>query len=279
MTTTFASISEIISQSTQPTITQHIQFYKDARIAAAAAPATVAGNITSLFRYNGSPSSGANVIPGAAAVLGRISTGSLFQNDPTTGKLWCMGAVANSIAAGTLIIYDRLTEMAGLSGIVTTPQLVSCSSTRYTGSNVAGALIYVEIYTAIGATQVNINATYINQSGITSITPSASIGATGLNESSRIIGLPLAPGDTGAAVVNSIILSATTAATGSFGIFIGRPLLVIPISLVGVASVKDTLNGLPTMPQVEANACLAMMWVANGVTAPRINGSLHLIEK
>lgn len=282
MPSPFSSISDIITQLTAgggKTYSQQIFFFKDARKGNSASSASVAGNYTSLWMNDGNPSSGDVTIPGAAATCGRLTSGSLFQTDPVAGQLWCVGATAAALAAGTLIIYDRLTHMGGLGGTTTTNQLVSCSSNRYTGSNAGGTLIFVEIFTNIGATAVNINATYLNQDGTTHITPSQSIGGTGLNEASRVIVLPLATGDTGVTVVNTINLSATTGTAGSFGVFIAKPLVVLPIAIVGTGTIRDTIFGVPAIPQVEANACLAMMWLSNGVTATQIYGSLHLLEK
>lgn len=280
MANPFSSISDIIVQQTSTSgLYQRIFFFKDARIGNGAATASVAGNLTSLWMYNGSPSSGNNTIPAAAVTCNRTTTGSLYQSDPILNKLYLVGGTMGSLAAGTLIIYDRLCHMGGLNGTTITPQTVSESSTRYTGSNAAGTGIFVEIFTSIGGTQVNINATYINQAGVTAVTPSASIGGTGLLENTRIIQLPFASGDTGATAVNSVILSATTGTAGNFGIFIGKYLMTMPNALVGVHTVRDTIFGIPATPQVEAGACVSMMWLANGVTAPQIYGELHLVEK
>jgi hypothetical protein len=283
MTSVFTNASDIIARQTNSSLSQTIWFSKRDQNAAGLIVITpVSGYYSDLWLNNSTLGSSAS-IPGTAAACDTLTTGSLYFNKPT-GKLWLMGgnvvvASTAGTTTGAVIIYDRLTHMGGLSGIVTTPQLVSCSSTRYTGSNAPGTKIYLYVQTGIGATQVNINATYINQSGITSITPSASIGGTNLNEAGRVIPLPLAPGDNGVTAVNSIILSATTAATGSFGIFIGRPLLTIPTHTYGIAVSRDTAYDVIPIPQVESTACLAILWYANSSITPVIHGSLHLIEK
>lgn len=280
--TPFTSISDIISLQTQTTssFAQNIYFFKDARIGNGAATASVAGNYTSLWMYNGAPSSGNNTIPGASAICNRMTTGSMYQSDPVLNRLYLLGVVAGSLSAGTLILYDRLVHMGGLSGTTITPQAVSSSAlTRYSGSNSVGNQMFVEIFTPVGATAVSINATYINQDGNTAVTPSASIGGVGLQEATRIIPLRLATGDTGVRSVDRVILSATTATAGNFGVFIGHPLAVLPISTVAVGTVRDMIFGVPSIPQIEANACLTWMWLANGVTAPQIYGELRIVEK
>ena len=285
MSTGFQNISDIISAQTNIQYAQNIFFYKDPRVGNAAAVASVAGNYTSLWQYNGSPSSGTNVVPTTAAICHRTTAGSLSQTDPISGNLYCVGIVATvagsaaATGAGTLIIYDRLCHMGGLSGTTLGNQIVSASaSTRYTGSMSAGNQIYVNIYTAIG-NAVRINATYINQDGITMITPSASFGGVGLKEVDRVINLPLASGDTGVQTVNSIILSATTVTAGNFGVFIGHPIVVVPLAIPCIASVRDTIFGVPSLPQIFPDACLAMLWLANSTAIPQLYGELRLVEK
>lgn len=277
----FATLSEVIDRLTggnngNPV---NLPFFKDPRVGASAAAATVAGRMSTLWAYNGSPSGGA--VPGAVAAPDRTLAGSLKQANPGGGRqLWCVGAWANTIVAGTLTIYDRLLHIGGLSGTVTTAQNVGGSLTRYATTTSPGNEIWIEINTAIGGTGTTITASYTDQDGNTGqTTPAASIGGTGLNEAQRLIKLPLASGDNGVRAVASVTLAGTTGTAGNFGVVVARPLIVIPISGPGVAYVRDLIAQQPGPQEILTDACLAMAWHANGVTAPTINGGMQLVER
>lgn len=256
---------------------EHLFFYKDSRVAAAAA-ATVAGRYSSLWQYNGNPAHGA--APGAVAIPDNTTNGGLKQTDPGGGRQkWLLGATATSSAAGTLIIYDRLLHISGLNGTTLTAQTVGGTLTRYTGAESVGNQIWIEVYTQIGASSTTITANYTDQAGVAGKTTQAvAIGNTGLREVQRIIPLTLASGDTGVRSVSSVTLAATTGTAGDFGVTIARPLAMIPIGVVGTGTVRDFISGLPSIIEIKTDACLALAWLANGTAAPQIMGSIHMIE-
>ena len=256
---------------------EHLFFWKDARIGAAAAPALIAGRLASLWQYNGFPAGGA--VPGAAAAPTNVTVGSLLQNNAGNNReKWLLGMVASSLSIGSIILYDRLLHNGGLSGTVITAQTVGGTLTRNTGG--LGNQIWVEIYTAIGATATTITASYTNEAGASGRTTIATaIGGTGFREATRIIPLPLAGGDRGVRSVASVTLAATTGTVGNFGVTIARPLAVIPMSIVGAGSVRDFISGLPSIIKIGSGACLVFAWMPNTTTAPQIFGSLHFVEK
>lgn len=253
-------------------------FHKDARIGAAAAAATVAGRMTSLWRYNGIPAGGA--VPGAAANPDNTTVGALLQTDPGGGRQkWLLGVVGVPLNAGTLILYDRLRHIGGFSGTVTTPQAFGGAASRYTGVEAAGNQIWVEIYTQIGATGTTITASYTNESGTAGRTTVATaIGATGFREEERIIRLPLQSGDRGVRSVESVTLAATTGTAGEFGVTLAKPLTIMPFASAGVGQVRDLIAGLPGILEIKPGACLAWAWLANVATAPVLDGSVHMVE-
>lgn len=256
---------------------EHLFFFKDARIGAGAATATIAGRLASLWQYNGYPAGGA--IPGAAAVPTNATAGALMQTDPGGGRdKWLLGMAGSSLNAGTLILYDRLLHCGGLSGTSASAQTVGGTLTRNTGGK--GNQIWVEIYTQIGTTGTTVTASYTNEAGATGRTTVATvIGGTGFREATRIIPLPLQSGDTGVRAVASITLAATTGTAGSIGVTVVNPLVVAPLGVVGVGSIRDLIAGLPGLIAVETSACLALAWLANGTAAPQVFGSLHFCEK
>jgi hypothetical protein len=252
-------------------------FHKDARVDSAAATAAVAGRLTSLWMYEGTPAGGA--APGAVAAPDNTTDGALKQADPGGGRQkWLLGVAASALTTGTLIVYDRLLHISGLSGTNAGAQTVGGTLTRYTGTASVGNQIWVEVYTAIGATARTITASYTDQGGNSATSTATAIGGTGLNEAQRIIPLPLASGDTGVRAVADVTLSATTGTAGDFGVSIVRPLAIIPLAMTGVGSVRDFVSGLPSIIEVQTDACLAFAWLAQGTTAPQVFGSLHMIE-
>ena len=259
---------------------QNIFWHKDARVGAGAAAATVAGRLTSLWLYNGSPSGGA-VPPTSATVPTNATDGSLKQADPTGGRqLWMTGTVGCANVGGTLILYDRLLHISGLSGTVTTAQTVSGTAGRYTGTDAAGSVIWIEIYTAIGGTATTITASYTDQDGNAGQTSqAAAIGGVGLQEAQRIIPLTLAAGDTGVRAVASVDLVASTGTAGNFGVTIARPFAYIVLPVANNGQIRDFIAGLPAILEAKVDACFAFAWLANTTTAPVLFGSTHFVEK
>ena len=87
--------------------------------------------------------------------------------------------------------------------------------------------------------------------------------------------LPLQAGDQGVKSVQSITLSATHT-SGCLNLVICKPLLTIPVTTVGVASERDLVNMLPSMPRVYDGANLQWLMYAGAATPTNsaIYGSL-----
>jgi hypothetical protein len=276
--TALTDLSDIINRLTGGSsgTPEHIFFYKDARVGAAAAAATVAGRWTSLWEYNGNPSHGA-VPPTSAANPDNTTQGGLKQADPGGGReKWLLGMSATGLVAGVLVLYDRLLHISGLSGTNTSPQTVGGSLSRYTDG--LGNFVFAEVYTQIGASSALITMSYTDQSDGASTSPATAIGNTGYREAQRAIILPLAAGDYGVKAVASVDLDVTTGTAGNFGVVIGHALATIPIPGAGIGSLRDFLAGLPQMVEIQTDACLALLWLANTTTVPQIFGSAHMIE-
>jgi hypothetical protein len=183
--------------------------------------------------------------------------------------------------SGVYLLYDRLLHIGGLSGTSTADQTVQGGTptpalTRNTGG--AGNMAWYEIYTAIGATSTTLTMTYTNQAGTAAKTSTINIGATGFNAISRAQRIPLAAGDTGIRAIEKVKLTASTATAGNFGITIAQPLAWIPVGAAGVMGWRDYTTGLPGIPAVHPDACLALMFVPSAVTAPEFFGSLAFVE-
>jgi len=255
-------------------------FHKVARISGAAAAAPTAGRLTSAWRYDGFPAGGAT--PTSAAIPDRTTQGALPFTPPggSREKFLVSAGLAPQIA-GTYLLYDRLFHIGGLSGTATTAQTVqgnpaSPALTRNTGG--AGNIAWWECYTNIGATSVNLTMNYINQDG-NSATSVVNIGGVGFREETRAQRFPLAAGDTGIRSITSVQLSATTATAGNFGITIARPLAWIPVGAAGAGGWRDYTTGLPGIPAIDPDACLALAYIPGTTTASEIWGAMTFVEK
>lgn len=277
-----ASLSDLVNRATggNSGTPQAKTFWKDSRVGAAAAVSPVAGRMSSLWEYNGTPSHG--IPPTTVAIPDNTTDGGLKQTDPGGGRqLWLTGGSVTASTQGGLMIYDRLLHIGSLDGTNVGAQTVGGSLTRYTGTLAAGNEIWVEIYAQIGATSRTITASYTDQGGAGGTTVATAIGNTGLREAQRIIRLPLAAGDSGVRGVTSVTLSATTGTAGNFGVSIVRPLLWIPITSLGTPSLRESVAGLAGLAgplEVLTDACLAMAWLANGTAVPSLEGHLNFIE-
>jgi hypothetical protein len=260
-----------------------IWFGKTGRVAGAGAAAMVLGRWTSLWQYEGWPG-GAGAAPGGTARNPTNATnGSMFQTDPGGGRTkWLLGAGCAPLLAGTLIIYDRLADISGLSGTNTAAQTITgLSVTRYTGTGAAGNEIWLEINTAIGVTGTTVTASYTNQAGTAGqITPAITLGGTGFREAQRMLPMPLVAVDTGVRSVENIDLLASTATAGDIGVVIMRPLLHLPCPAAGLGALRDLIAGLPGIMEVKTGACLALAWLPASVTSPpEMIGHLMFVEE
>jgi hypothetical protein len=255
-------------------------FHKVARVAGVAATAPVIGRGCSLWTYDGMPAGGA--VPTAAAIPGRSTQGALPFLVATGGRdTHLIGASVTPLTAGVYLLYDRLMHIGGLSGTSTADQTVQGSTpspaiTRNTGG--AGNVAWYEIYTIIGVTSTTLTMSYTDQAG-NAATSTINIGATGFREVTRAQRIPLAAGDTGIRAIEKVALTATTGTAGNFGITIAQPLAWLPVGAAGTAGWRDYTTGLPGIPVIDPNACLALMFIPAAATAPELWGCLATIEK
>ncbi|MEK7423199.1 MAG: hypothetical protein AAB131_05095, partial [Actinomycetota bacterium] len=254
-------------------------FLKNDRVAGAGAAATIAGRLTSLWRYEGAPSHGA-VPPTTAAVPDSTTDGGLKQTDPASGKKkWLLGGSINASVGGSLVVVDRLLHNSGLSGTSTSAQTVGGTLTRYTTTEAKGNRVFVEINTQIGVTPTTATIDYTDQDGNSATSPTFQMGNTNYREAQRMIEVPLAAGDSGVRAVASITLAGSTGTAGDFGVVIARPLLLVVSGSAGIGSLRDLIRGLPEIREVKDDACLSLIWAAAGTSAPRITGSISMSEK
>ena len=273
-------LSDLINRATggNSGTPQNLFFHKVARVVGAAATAPIAGRPASLWTYDGQPSAG--VAPTTVAIPDNTTSGALKQASPGGGRTqWLIQGWATGLVGGTLILYDRLLHIGGLSGTVVSPttQAVGGTLTRNTGG--VGNMMWAEIYTIIGTTGTTITASYTNTTPTAGRTSAAvAIGATGFREVTRVIFMPLQAGDTGISAVASITLAATTGTAGNFGVTVGKPLAYVGIGTAGAAGWRDYATGLPGIPEIASGACLAYLWIPQTTTVPEVFGGFSAVE-
>ena len=255
-------------------------WYKAPRVLGAAATAPITGRMSSVWTYDGTPGSGD--VPTVGAIPTRATQGALGFTPPGGGRdKFLISAGVTSLVSGVYLLYDRLFHIGGLDGTSTAAQSVQGSPaspalTRNTGG--AGNIAWYEIYTTIGTTSTTLTMNYVDQDG-NSASSTINIGATNFREVTRAQRIPLAAGDTGLRSVTSVQLTATTGTAGNFGITIAQPLAWLPVNVAGTSGWRDYTTGLPGIPTINPDACLALTYISAGATAPEISAAATFVEK
>ena len=278
-----ADVSDLINRQSggNSGTPSNLFWHKVPRVAGALATAPIIGRGCSLWTYDGTPAGGA--VPTAVAIPDRSLQGALPFLAATGGRdSHLIGASVTPLTAGVYLLYDRLMHIGGLSGTSTSDQDVqdeppSVAITRNT--NGAGNIAWYEVYTQIGASGTTLTMTYTNQAGTSGRTSTINIGATGFREVTRAQRIPLAAGDNGIRAIEKVALTATTGTAGNFGITLAQPLAWLPVGAAGTPGWRDYATGLPGIPVIDPNACLALMCIPAAATAPEVWGCLATIEK
>lgn len=129
----------------------------------------------------------------------------------------------------------------------------------------------------MGAGTPNITISYTNQAGVAGRTMPVTVSALTASIAGHIIHsdpsankyapfLPLQAGDTGIRSIQTITLSATMT-SGTLAIVLCKPIQSIPITIASVASERNLMNQLPSLPKIEDDACLSFLQFAGAATA------------
>lgn len=270
-------LSDLINRSTGGAsgTPENVFVYKVGRIAGVAAPATMLGKPHSLWLYDGFP--GAGVAPGAVAVPTNATAGAAPFTNPSGGRQKWMTQIhmTPSVACG-IVLYDRLLHIGGLNATTITAQTVGGTITRHTGGE--GNFAFVEIYSTIGATATTLTMSYTNQAGVAGRTsPAITFGGTANREQTRALMIPLQAGDTGIQSIQSVT-AGTTALAGNFGVTLGHPVANLQAGTSGQMAWRDFTTGLPGIPEVQADACLAWLQFPLSTTVTEFGGGYAMIE-
>lgn len=217
-----------------------------------------ANSYCSLWRATGQPGPGA--IPTVVATCNNTTVGTIGFNQqmsPSTSY----GAyleIATGNAAMTMELHDRLANMGGLNGTLTTAQSVNLDlntllatdniGTRKGDANYGDVQWWLEWYTATGGTIVTATIVVTYNDGTTGNLSVLSLAAT--RPASHMIPLnsliPSAQSGKFIRGIVSVTLSATTGTAGNFGVTVTRPRMTLSSPFANFKFIADWAQlGLP----------------------------------
>ncbi len=235
----------------------------------------LAGGLTSLWRATGTPGQGA--IPAAAAVCTKDTLGALapFTN-PAGGEQSNVGGLSLS---GTIshffMVYDRLSHMGGLSGIVATAQTVNLTIPANRDAAVDGSNVewFIEIYTDIGVTGVTATVSYLDQTD-TARTTTITLGGASANRASRLFKIVPNAGQSIKSITS--ITHATTGTAGSYGVTCAKSIAAESMGQLNIGVSLDFAQ--VKMSTIPNNACLWMVLHSSSTASGDLRGALSIIQ-
>jgi hypothetical protein len=235
--------------------------------------ATSVGSFQSLWMSGGRP--GAGVIPatGSGAAPTNATVGAIpFTNPGGANTAYLARFFGSGVNPGSLLLYDRLVNTSGLSGIVTTAQAVASTAITRTYTP-ASTSAYLEVYTGLGATNTTGTCVYTNQSGTAGQTGTFSVPANA--KQGLMIPILLAAGDTGVQTVTSVTLAASTGTAGNFGVTLAQRLVGVPLNGTQGSLLDYAATG---MVIIQPNACLAYILLPSSTTTGAIISELTVAQ-
>jgi len=251
----------------------------------------VVGATNTLWFVGSQPAAGSAA---AAAPGGTVptdaTTGSWGFDNPSSGtQHFVFGNPIASVAANTLLLYDRLFSVTKTMNSSTT-EAVTGVPTRYQSTTAGAAdsaannFLMIECRTALAATGHNwTTCTYVDQDGNTGATLPSVTGNSGniINRLDQPAGTwfcPLASGDTGIKNLTQMQCSAAVA-TGAIDFTIGHPIAFMPCGIANFVCEKDGLTTSISLERIFDDACLAFLEICkSATTATTYNGTFTTLR-
>ena len=156
---------------------------------------------------------------------------------------------------------------------------------RYTNGAGVQAFMWANNATPLGAATPNLSlASYTNSAQTTGkVTPAVlPVGKTACPNGQILYSgtgagkygpfMPLAAGDSGIAKVDNVQISVSYV-SGEFSVGLCKPLITMPMTTIGVASERDFMNQLPSLPRVYDGANL--VWLLYHGAATPVNSAFY----
>lgn len=249
---------------------------------------TAAGQFHSMWRATGQP--GQAAIPATAATCDNTLLGAIGFNQqvsPATSYIGILESL-NSNSAMTIEIHDRLMQMGGLSGTVTTAQTVNLDlnanlandnlDARKGDANFSDVQWWLEWYADTGSTAVTATVAVTYNDGTSGNLTGAALAAT--RRASQMIPLngliPAASAGKYIRDVDSVTLSATTGTAGSFGVTATRYRGALFMPIANARFTADWAGiGLPEIPN---ESCLMSVMLCSTTTTGTLRATGKIIH-
>lgn len=273
----FTSRDDIINEATTNGKQDVWNFYKVAPAAAEAA-----GVWQTLWKGVGNPGAGADAAttPGTAysSDTSSIVSGSMYfaDRDPDQRYLLSFGACATQNC--TLMLYDRLASVSGISGVGTGSKTInSAALTRYSGTAATLNEVWLEVTTASTTTAavMNLNS-YTSADGSTGRTGGSVTWPAAATDVHTMIQMPLDAAKQGVRSVEAGLNVGTATTAAEFSVTILRPLARIPL-LANVWNEVSFLDDTLGLPRIYDNACLGLALLASTTTATTVWGTINCV--
>ena len=278
----FSSIDDLINEITANG--KYDQAYFQKTIANGATSA--AGRWHETFSGSGVPAAGTfSGTAGVATAMDNTTTGALYNlaNVSTDTRHLLTIAAWTSVATmvpATAILCDFLLYYP--SCVVTgTPTTLNNTVTlpRYTTGD--GVMAFVATQSALSAASPALTLTYDSpaNTGQTAVmtAPANSLPISSCFLNNGQVFVPLGTGDTGVKKITSYTLA--SGATGTVAFVLCKPLAMIPLLTANVASERDLVMQLPSMPRVYDGACLGWLIQVGGAlvaTTSTVSGMIGM---
>jgi hypothetical protein len=239
----------------------------------------VVASTNTLWYVGAQPAAGAaaGAAPGGT-VPTSASTGAFTFDNPGGSEThhFVFGNPVSSVAANTLLLYDRLfsvtktmnsTATEAVTGVPTRYQSSVASNIEYS----AGNFLMIECRTALPATAHNWTVcTYTDQDGnvgatLPSVTGNSSNIINRLDQPASTWFCPLAAGDTGIKALTQMQCSAAVA-TGAIDFTIGHAIAFMPCGIANWVCEKDGLTTSMNLARIINDACLAFLEICKSAT-------------
>lgn len=230
-----------------------------------------------LWNAAGAPGPGVDPTPALQGQIpARNIAGALAQNNPIApATLHMISFGSGGGTLGSLMIYDRLLHVGGISLTINSLQTFTGTLAPSRHSDGIGNQILVEITTATTATAATLTVTYTNT---LDQTKTATITLAAAEPVNRCYFLNLAAGDLGVKTLVSCQLSAAkTAGVANIALLNGAEIVVVPW-VANQWTERDLVLQMANLPRVLNDACLTLMILASTTTTGIIFGRLQLAE-
>lgn len=249
-----------------------------------ATPTLVAGRPHSLWYLAGAPGAGAAPATTAGGTslssTSALVAGQIPHYDPGSGNGYLSQFTALSNVTGTLLLCDRLMQVAGNSGgtaiavTTTTAQTINSgalpSRDRAGSANGDGVQWGLEVITATGAgaatPQLN---SYTNQAGTAAHSANVIDTYVATSAIGAFYRFGLQAGDTGIKSVEQLTLNVSMT-SGTICLVAYRVLAALPLGAANVASSQDALTS--GFPRLFNGTVPFLLFVPNTTTAAAIAG-------